>query len=212
MAESLTAELLLAGYANGIFPMAESRDDPRLYWFEPKLRGVIPLEGFHLSRSLAREIRRMPYRIRVNYAFRATVEGCAARDETWINEALFSLYDQLHMHGFAHSMEVWDGDALVGGLFGVSLGGAFFGESMFSRRKNASKIAITYVVDRLKTCGFTLFDTQYLTPHLASLGGIEIPRAQYRAQLEQALEVKGDFARRPLPSAQELVQRMTQTS
>ncbi|WP_339107660.1 leucyl/phenylalanyl-tRNA--protein transferase [Thioclava sp. GXIMD4216] len=212
MAQTLTAELLLSGYANGIFPMAESREDPRLYWFEPKLRGVMPLEGFHLSRSLAREIRRMPYHIRVNHAFRATVEGCADREETWINAQLFDLYDQLHSHGFAHSMEVWEGKTLVGGLFGITLGGAFFGESMFSRRTNASKIAIAYVIDRLRVSGFTLFDTQYLTPHLASLGGIEIPREAYRAELARALESEGDFTKRPLPSGQELVQRMTQTS
>jgi leucyl/phenylalanyl-tRNA--protein transferase len=204
----LSPELLLAGYAQGIFPMAESRENPELHWFEPQLRGVIPLDNFHISRSLARVIRRGTFTIRTDTAFRAVVEGCADRPETWINGPLFALYDQLHAAGFAHSLEVWQADTLVGGIFGVTLGGAFFGESMFSRATNASKVALAYTVDRLRQAGFVLFDTQYLTPHLASLGGIEIPRAAYRAQLVQA----ADFTAPPVPDAQSILQRMTQTS
>ncbi|MDD8023228.1 MAG: leucyl/phenylalanyl-tRNA--protein transferase [Paracoccaceae bacterium] len=212
MSPSLSPELLLAGYAQGIFPMAESRENPELHWFEPTLRGVIPLDNFHISHSLARVIRREVFTIRTNTAFRAVVEGCADRPETWINTPLFALYDQLHAAGYAHSLEVWQGANLVGGIFGITLGGAFFGESMFSRATNASKVALAYTVDRLRQAGFVLFDTQYLTPHLASLGGIEIPRAAYRAQLAQALQLRADFTAPPVPDAQSVLQRMTQTS
>lgn len=209
---TLTAEMLLSAYAQGIFPMALARDDAELHWFEPRLRGVIPLQNFHISRSLAHEIRRETFTIRTNTAFNAVVEGCADRPETWINVSLFELYAQLHAQGFAHSLEVWRGADLVGGIFGITLGGAFFGESMFSRATNASKVALAYTVDRLVRAGFALFDTQYLTPHLASLGGIEIPRAEYRQRLAKALKLKADFTAPEVPPAQSILQRMTQTS
>lgn len=212
MRASLTPELLLSAYAQGIFPMALSREESKLFWFEPEQRGVIPLHNFHISRSLAREIRRETFTIRTNTAFQAVVEGCADRPETWINDALFALYGALHEQGAAQSLEVWQGAQLVGGIFGITLGGAFFGESMFSRRTNASKVALAYTVDRLKQAGFVLFDTQYLTPHLASLGGVEIPRAVYRKQLAQALKITASFTELEVPSPQSILQRMTQTS
>ncbi|MDV7269340.1 leucyl/phenylalanyl-tRNA--protein transferase [Thioclava sp. A2] len=212
MSDRLSPELLLSGYAQGIFPMAESREDTRLYWFEPQQRGIIPLDGLHISRSLARRLRSGEYRVTINRAFRATVEGCAAREETWINGPLFALYDQLHAAGFAHSLEVWRAGELVGGIFGVTLGGAFFGESMFSRTTDASKIALVHTVDRLRRAGFTLFDTQYLTPHLASLGGIEIPRDNYKNWLAEALQIDADFAAPAIDDAYSVLQRMTQTS
>lgn len=212
MTDRITPELLLAGYAQGIFPMAESRGDRRLYWFDPPERGIIPLQNFHISRSLARVIRRETFTISTNRAFRAVVEGCADRPETWINGPLFELYDTLHAAGFAHSLEVWRGPDLAGGIFGVTLGGAFFGESMFSRVTDASKVALAYTVDRLRRGGFSLFDTQYLTPHLASLGGIEIPRADYRAHLEQALNASAAFTAPAPATAQSILQRIAQTS
>ena len=192
--------------------MAAARDAAELHWFEPRLRGVVPLQNFHISRSLARVIGRETFTIRTNTAFRAVVEGCADRPETWINAALFSLYDALHDLGAAHAVEVWQGRDLVGGLFGVTLGGAFFGESMFSRAPNASKVAMAYTVDRLIRGGFSLFDTQYLTPHLQSLGGVEIPRLDYRKRLRVALGQVADFTAPPAATAQSILQRRTQTS
>ncbi len=196
----------------GVFPMAEGRDDPEVFWVDPKHRGIIPLDGFHLSRSLARTIRRAPYQVTLNRDFAGTVAACADRNETWINDTIFSLYEQLHRMGHAHSLELWDGDDLVGGVYGVTLGGAFFGESMFSRRRDASKIALAYMVTHLRGCGFALFDTQFLTPHLASLGAIEIPRVEYHKLLERALEIGADLTDRPLPKVHSVAQRSTQTS
>lgn len=208
----LTAELMLSGYAQGIFPMAESRESGDLHWVDPRLRGIMPLDGFHISRSLRRSILHTNYTIRTNMTFSAVVRACANRDETWINTPLLSLYDQLHRTGHAHSLEVWQDEELTGGVFGITLGGAFFGESMFSARTNASKIALAYLVDRLRQGGFTLFDTQFLTPHLASLGGIEVSRAAYRRMLAQALEVEADYSAVSVPSASGMLQRMTQIS
>lgn len=209
----LTPELLLNAYASGVFPMAETRDDPEIFWVDPRRRGIFPLDRFHISRSLARRIRRSAFSIRINSDFAGVVQGCAERDETWINDEIFFLYNQLHALGFAHSLEVYEGHALVGGVYGVTLGGAFFGESMFSRRTDASKIALAYLVDRLNLAGFSLFDTQFITPHLSSLGAIEIPRAQYHQLLEKALEHSADFTAPPLPaSPYEVLQRNTQTS
>ena len=208
----LTAELLLKAYTMGVFPMAEGRDDPEVFWVDPKLRGIFPLDGFHISRSLARTIRRTPFQVTLNRDFAGTVAGCADRDETWINDTIFALYEQLHRMGHAHSLELWEGDALIGGVYGVTLGGAFFGESMFSRRRDASKIALAYLVTHLRACGFTLFDTQFLTPHLASLGAVEIPRAAYQQLLRIALEGQADLTSRPLPDAYSVTQRNTQTS
>ena len=165
----LTPELLLHGYASGIFPMAESRDDDEIFWVDPRMRGVLPLEGFHISRSLARAMRRSTWTVRLNSDFVGVVDGCADRADTWINSEIYRLYKALHHIGHAHSVEIWDGVRLVGGVYGVTLGGAFFGESMFSRRTNASKMALAATVDHLVQTGFTLFDTQFLTPHLSSL-------------------------------------------
>lgn len=190
----ITPELLLRGYAAGIFPMAEGRDDPDIHWIDPRRRGVFPLEGFHISRSLRRRILSCGWEVRVDTDFAGVVAGCAAREETWINGEIFALYDALFAAGFAHSVEVWDGKALVGGVYGVTLGAAFFGESMFSRRTDASKVALAYAVHRLRAGGFTLFDTQFLTPHLASLGAVEITRGEYRRRLAEALERRGVFA------------------
>lgn len=210
--QGLTPQMLLAGYAQGIFPMATSRSESRLHWFEPQWRGVIPLQNFHMSRSLARRLRRGNITFRLNADFDGVVRHCADRDETWINAPLFDLYRALFALGHAHALEVWEGAELAGGLFGISLGGAFFGESMFSRRTDGSKMALVCLVDRLRQSGFTLCDTQYLTPHLASLGGVEISRAAYRKELAAALRVQTDFTTLPLATAQEVVQRMTQTS
>lgn len=193
--------------------MAEARDDPELFWVDPRFRGIFPLDNFHISRSLARRIRREDYQIRANTAFMAVVAGCADRDETWINPPLLDLYEQLHQMGHAHSIEVWDGDTLVGGVYGLAIGAAFFGESMFSRRTDASKIALAYLVDHLRQGGFTLFDTQFITPHLASLGAVEIPRDAYHSLLEQALCVEANFLHSTkMPAAYSVLQRNTQTS
>lgn len=209
---TLTPELLLHGYSIGIFPMAEHRNDPDVFWVDPRRRGVMPLDGFHLSRSLKKAIRNARYRPAINKDFVGTVEGCANRSETWINAEIRRLYAALHARGHAHSMEMWDGEDLVGGVYGVTLGAAFFGESMFSRRRDASKIALAYLVDRLVQGGFTLFDTQFITPHLASLGAFEISRAEYHARLSEAVATSADFLAPDIPSPQELIQRSTQTS
>lgn len=209
----LSADLLLRAYAMGVFPMAEGRDDPRVFWVDPEARGIFPLDQFHISRSLSRTIRRAPFQVTLNKDFQGTVSACADREETWINPTIFRLYDQLHQMGHAHSFELWDGDELVGGVYGVTLGRAFFGESMFSRRRDASKIALAYLVQHLKNCGFTLFDTQFLTPHLASLGAVEVPRDAYHGLLEAALSGRSaDISATALPDAQSVVQRNTQTS
>lgn len=209
---SLTPELLLHGYSIGIFPMAEHRDDPELFWVDPQFRGIFPLNGFHISRSLARRLRKAEYEITINRDFPGVIEGCADRAETWINTELRRVYDVLHRRGYAHSVEVWEGDTLVGGVYGVALSTAFFGESMFSRRTDASKIALAYLVDRLSQTGFSLFDTQFLTSHLASLGAIEIPRAEYRKLLAEALEGSADFTAPLEQTPQGVIQRITQTS
>lgn len=193
--DHLTPALLLDAYAAGIFPMAEGRDDPGIFWVEPRQRGIFPLDRFHISRSLARRIRRGGFEIRFDTAFADVVQGCAERDETWINTTIHDLYLALHHLGHAHCAEVWEDGALVGGVYGVTLGAAFFGESMFSRRTDASKLALAWLIDRLCAGGFTLFDTQFLTPHLASLGAVEIPRAAYRARLAKAIELEADFDR-----------------
>lgn len=192
----LTAETLLMAYASGVFPMAEGRDDPEIFWVDPKLRGVVPLDGFHLSRSLARTIRRRRFLVTADEAFDAVVDGCADRDETWISRPIARLYGQLHRLGFAHSIEVWEDGKLAGGLYGVSMGAAFFGESMFSRRRDASKAAMAWTVAALRLGGFRLFDTQFLTDHLATLGGVEIARDHYHARLRDAL---AHTARLPVP-------------
>ncbi len=193
--------------------MSESRDTDEVFWVDPRMRGVIPINGFHISRSLAKSMRRGRYQVTFDTAFDQVVEGCADREETWINDTIFDLYCELFEMGFAHSVEVWEGEELVGGSYGVAIGGAFFGESMFSRRTDTSKMALAWLIDRLRDGGFTLFDTQFLTPHLASLGAEEIPRKAYRAALAKALNIEADFNRQgSVASAQDVIQRNTQTS
>ena len=210
---SLTPELLLAAYAAGVFPMAETRDDPEVFWVDPQERGVLPLDGFHISRSLARRMRRGGIEARLDEDFEAVIDGCADRDETWINGTIRGLMTELFAMGHAHSFGVWKGDLLIGGMYGLALGGAFFGESMFSRETDGSKMALAWAVDHLRRTGFTLFDTQFITPHLATLGAVEIPRLMYRAQLARALELPADIHRFSLESdPQAVVQRITQTS
>jgi len=209
----LTPNLMLRAYASGIFPMAETRTSEDVFWVDPKRRGIMPLESFHISRSLRRTIARGFLRPSLNEAFEEVLAGCADRPETWINETIRDLYLSLHDTGFAHSLEIWEGDTLVGGVYGVTLGGAFFGESMFSRRKDASKVALAYLVDRLRNGGFTLFDTQFVTPHLISLGAIEISRSEYRRRLGESRALEADIrGPGPLPGPQLLLQRSTQTS
>ncbi|RVT86741.1 leucyl/phenylalanyl-tRNA--protein transferase [Rhodobacteraceae bacterium CCMM004] len=211
--EAPTAQDLLHGYARGIFPMAEARDDPALFWVDPRHRGILPLDGMHLSRSLRRTLRARRFTVTVDRNFSGVVAGCADRPETWINDTLVRLYRTLHLSGFAHSLEVWAGRSLVGGVYGVTLGGAFFGESMFSRATDASKVALVYLVDRLRQGGFALFDTQFITPHLISLGAVEVPRRVYRQKLAAALALDADFDRAPeMPPVDQILQRMTQTS
>lgn len=209
----ITPETLLRAYAMGIFPMAEGRDDPTVHWVDPRRRGIIPLDGFHIGRSLARAIARDDYEVTVNRDFRGVVEGCADRDETWINAPILQLYLDLHRAGFAHALEIRADGALVGGVYGVTLGRAFFGESMFSRRRDASKVALAWLVHRLRAGGFTLFDTQFLTPHLESLGGVEITRADYHRRLAAALEGQARFDPPGYaPDRHSVTQRSTQTS
>lgn len=208
----LTPELMLKGYADGIFPMAESRDATTLHWLDPRRRAIFPLPKFHISRSLRRRIVQNNYIIRTNLAFSAVVAACAGRDETWINAELCQLYDVLHDRGRAHSLEVWGEGGLIGGVFGLTLGAAFFGESMFSHRTDASKLALAYLVDRLNVTGFRLFDAQFMTAHLASLGAVEISRAEYRRRLARALEDEADFTAAETPTPQLLLQRNSQTS
>ncbi len=188
----ITPEILLRAYSIGLFPMAESADDPEIFWVEPELRGIIPLDTFHVSRSLAKRIRQNPFDIRFDTDFEAVIAACAEqtseRPSTWINDTIRSLYSTLHHIGHAHSVEAWEGDTLVGGLYGVSLGSAFFGESMFSRRTDASKICLVYLVERLRERGFTLLDTQFTTEHLKTFGAIDMPKDAYAAMLEKAME------------------------
>jgi leucyl/phenylalanyl-tRNA--protein transferase len=198
----ITPEVLLKAYACGIFPMAESADDPTLFWVEPEQRGVIPLGGLKVSSRLARTVRSDRFRITVDEAFSEVIDGCAeakpGRDNTWINRRIRTLYTGLYRLGHCHSVEVWQDDALVGGLYGVNLGGAFFGESMFHRASDASKVALVHLVARLIAGGFTLLDTQYVTEHLRSLGALEISRRRYRSQLDLALLHEANFAALPL--------------
>jgi leucyl/phenylalanyl-tRNA--protein transferase len=187
----LTPEILLRAYAEGLFPMAERRGDPTLYWVSPEQRGILPLDSFHVPHRLARTVRSGAFTVTADRAFADVMLACAApapgRPETWINDEILRLYIALHAGGHAHSIECWQDSELVGGLYGVRLGAAFFGESMFSRRRDASKVALVALVDGLKRGGFVLLDTQFITAHLAQFGAIEIPRAQYLAKLAHAL-------------------------
>jgi leucyl/phenylalanyl-tRNA--protein transferase len=204
----ITPDLLLRAYSIGLFPMAEDRDSTLLHWVEPERRGVFPLDGLIVSRSLSKMVRSDVYDVTADGAFREVMQACAAREKTWINEEILRLYGELHARGRAHSVEARLEGELVGGLYGVSLGAAFFGESMFFRARDASKVALVHLVARLKLGGYRLLDTQFLTEHLASLGAVEISRADYRRRLNAALAGVSDFAafpvREPMPGARAL--------
>ncbi len=193
----ITPEVLLNAYAAGIFPMAESADDQTLFWIDPEFRGILPLDGFHVPRRLKRTVRSSKFTIRIDTAFEDVVSGCADatpdRPSTWINLRIRQLYQQLFEMDRCHTVEVWRENELVGGLYGISLGGAFFGESMFSRETDASKVALVHLVARLRTGGFTLLDTQFITDHLRRFGVREIPREDYHRILGAALSVQADF-------------------
>ena len=214
----LRPELLLQAYAIGVFPMAESHDDARTFFVDPEKRGVLPLDAFHVSRSLRKEVRRRRFEIRCDTDFRGVLEGCAEpreeRPDTWINEEIFRLYMSLYEMGYGHSVECWRDGKLVGGLYGVALGGAFFGESMFSREPNASKVALVHLVARLKASGFALLDSQFITEHLAQFGAIEISRQDYRDQLAEAIKLPVEFysGTEDWPFVEELLQSRSQTS
>jgi leucyl/phenylalanyl-tRNA---protein transferase len=194
---TITPQILLKAYAAGIFPMAESAEDNALYWIEPEQRGVIPLYGFRISHSLAKRVRQRNFDIRIDHYFAAVIDACAEqtsdRRSTWINGRIKALYSKLHRLGCCHTVECWRQGRLVGGLYGVRLGGVFFGESMFSRARDASKVALVHLVARLNAGGFRLLDTQFVTEHLKRFGAEELPKDAYHLLLESALEVEADF-------------------
>jgi leucyl/phenylalanyl-tRNA--protein transferase len=196
-APRITTDTLLRAYAAGVFPMAERRDDPNLFWVSPESRGIIPLDGFHVSHRLARTVRSDRFTVKTDAAFAEVMRACAEpgpeRKESWINAEILRLYMELHKAGHAHSVECWREDRLVGGLYGVRLGGAFFGESMFSRERDASKVALVHLVARLTHGGFALLDAQFITSHLARFGAVEIPRREYLQRLQDALETTAQF-------------------
>jgi leucyl/phenylalanyl-tRNA---protein transferase len=193
----LTPDLLLRAYAGGVFPMAENADDEDIFWVEPKRRGIIPLDGFHIPKSLAKTVRQDRFEVRINTAFADVMAGCAEsrpeRPQTWINPAIRAGYEALHEIGHAHSVECWRDGHLAGGLYGVSLRSAFFGESMFSRQTDASKVALVHLIARLRAGGFLLLDSQFLTDHLAQFGAREISKKDYHQKLQTALKAQSDF-------------------
>lgn len=193
----LTPDLVVRAYRAGIFPMAEDASSTDVFWVSPEKRGILPLDSFHVSRSLRKAMNSSPFSIRVDTDYVGVIEGCATsgtdRDTTWINPLIKKTYGQLFVRGLCHTVEVWDGDVLVGGLYGLSIGAAFFGESMFHRATNASKMALVHLVERLRAGGYMLLDTQFVTPHLASFGGIEIPREDYELRLAEAIQHEADF-------------------
>jgi len=214
----IDADVLLRAYAYGVFPMAESRDDPELYWIDPEQRGILPLDNFHVPKRLARTVKSGIFTVTADRAFADVMRGCAEpapdREGTWINERIFALYNELHERGDAHSVECWQEGELMGGLYGVSLGAAFFGESMFSRARDASKVALVHLVGRLKAGGYRLLDTQFVTEHLKQFGAIEIPRTEYRHLLHDAIVRDADFYCWPLEGVEPslVLQSSTQTS
>ncbi len=212
----LTPDLLLRAYGAGMFPMAEDAEDPSLYWVDPDHRGVIPLDGLHIPRRLKKTIRRGHFEVTADRDFAAVIQACAAstpeRRTTWINETIVKIVGELHEMGYAHSIECWRDGKLAGGLYGIALKGAFFGESMFSRERDASKVALVHLVARLRAGGFTLLDTQFVTRHLTRLGAIEVSRRRYRQLLRTALGVEARFYREPGEDGLALLQSMTQTS
>jgi leucyl/phenylalanyl-tRNA--protein transferase len=212
----ITPQVLLKAYAVDIFPMAESADDPGLYWIEPEQRGIIPLDDFHLSRRRARTIRGGQFDIRIDHDFGAVIDGCAEarpdRPKTWINARIRKLYGELFDRGAAHTVETWRNGKLVGGLYGVRLGAAFFGESMFSRTTDASKVALVHLVARLRVGGFTLLDTQFTTRHLKQFGAIDLDRRVYQRLLDDAIGREADFYRLGGATADVILQSVSQTS
>ena len=213
----LAIQTVLSAYASGVFPMSESADDPEIFWVEPEIRGVLPLNNIHISRSLAKTVRADKFTVRCDSDFAGVIEGCAApapdRRSTWINVTIRDIFGELFDLGVVHTVECWQGAELVGGLYGIALAGAFFGESMFSRRSDASKVALVHLVARLKAGGFTLLDTQFTTPHLETLGVIEVPRDTYQKLLASALDVHGKFGVLPSEiSGTVALQSITQTS
>ncbi|MBP7243174.1 leucyl/phenylalanyl-tRNA--protein transferase [Amaricoccus sp.] len=193
MADEITPALLLRAYASGVFPMADSADTDEVFWVDPRRRGVIPLDGLHVPRRLARSFLSAPMEIEIDRDFAGVLDGCADRPETWINARIRRLYLDLHRGGYAHSVEIRDDTGLAGGLYGVAIGGAFFGESMFTRQRDASKFALVALVARLNAGGFTLLDTQFVNDHLLRLGAVEISRAEYRRRLATALDRPANF-------------------
>jgi leucyl/phenylalanyl-tRNA--protein transferase len=211
--EKITATLLLQAYATGVFPMADGAGSDTIFWVDPRRRGILPLNGLHVPRRLARSFRSARFDIRVNGDFTGVVTACAERSETWINPTIVALYRELHRLGHAHSVEIWTEGELTGGLYGVTLGAAFFGESMFSTSRDASKFALIALVARLRAGGFRLLDTQFVTDHLVGLGAVEIGRAAYHRSLEAAITAPADFFALPADaSRQRLLQLSTQTS
>ncbi len=213
----LTPELLLRAYTSGLFPMGEARGDSDIVWVDPEWRGVIPLDGFRISRRLRRKVRNAGFDVRTDTAFERVMQACAAprrgRRETWINRDILRAYAELHRAGHAHSVECWRGDSLVGGLYGVAIAGAFFGESMFTAETDASKVALVHLVARLDHAGYRLLDTQFLTDHLAQFGAVEIARREYRLLLQRALSVEAEFPPAlPESEFERYVQSFTQTS
>lgn len=190
-------DLLLKAYASGVFPMAESAADPEVFWVRPETRGVIPLDAFHVPKSLAKAMRKVPFEIMFDHDFEATIDGCAERRaerrSTWINAPIREAYVELHRRGHCHSVEAWRGGRLVGGLYGVRLGRAFFGESMFSRERDASKVCLVRLVEHLRERGFALLDTQFTTEHLKRFGAVDVPRARYEKMLAEALKGEAFF-------------------
>jgi leucyl/phenylalanyl-tRNA---protein transferase len=204
----LDGDLLLRAYAAGIFPMADSGDAAEIFWVNPDERGILPLDGFHVSHRLRRRVRAEPFEMRCDHDFAAVMRGCAAltedRPKTWINETLIAAYSDLFRRGNAHTVEAWRHDELVGGLYGVTLGAVFFGESMFSRATDASKVALTHLVARLRLGGFALLDVQFVTPHLRRFGAVSIPRPRYRQLLAASLSASADWLARPLHGSEAL--------
>ena len=193
----LTPDMLLRAYTIGVFPMAEDQNDPDLFWIDPRMRGILPMDGFHIPRRLKKTVRNGNFHITFDHAFEEVMEGCGEstqkRPRTWINDKIYNLYTSLYHMGHAHSVEIWQHGLLVGGLYGVSWGNAFFGESMFSRTTDASKVALVHLMARLSNAGYTLLDTQFVTEHLKKFGATEIPRADYRAMLSKAMEGHANF-------------------
>lgn len=213
----ITLHELLGAYANGIFPMSEDRHDPSLFWVNPEQRGILPLDHFHIPRRLKRTVKSDKYQVRIDSSFQQCVLECSkpgsGRQSTWINDQIIQLYTELFEHGYAHSVECWREGLFRGGLYGVSIGGAFFGESMFSSETDSSKVALVHLIARLKVGGYTLLDTQFISQHLQQFGAIEMQRADYRSALSEAILTKADFYSLPSDSiGSEILQSITQTS